>query len=272
MKPPVLDHLALASRRAWDNLERYGRQLGGRWLGGPTAEDGEEQAFYFCQVGFANGTKLELLEPNGTAGSEFLTRFLHRHGPGPHHLTFKVGDIEAAMASATAAGYEVVNADLADPDWKEAFLHPRRSHGIVVQLAQPGEGEGWPEPAPLPPSEQGEGSTIDRITHLVADLDAAVDLFAGVLGMEKAAVDTGGPMGPQVELTSGPWRLRLVAPTGGGPAQWLGGRPGRLLQIEMTVARPELIDGVLWREWLWELPPERNLGTRILISPATDRR
>lgn len=263
---PVLDHLALASRRAWDNLERYGRQLGGRWLGGPIPEEGEEQAFYFCQVGFANGTKLEFLEPNGTPGSDFLTRFLHRNGPGPHHLTFKVTDIEATMADAESAGYQVVNADLSKPNWKEAFLHPKQSHGIVIQLAQQGDGEGWPDPAPLPPSEQGDGTTVDRVTHLVADLDAAVELFGGVLGMEKASVDTDGPLGPQVEMVSGPWVLRLVAPTAPGPRQWLGDRSGRVLQLEMTVADPSVIDDVRREGSFWYLGPEHNLGARILIT------
>ncbi len=260
---PVLDHLALASRRSWDQLERYGRQFGGRWLGGPT--DHDEPAFYFCQMGFANGTKLEFIEPNPSAGSDFIRRFLHRNGPGPHHLTFKVTDIETSMANATAAGYPVVNQDLSDPDWKEAFLHPKQSHGIVIQLAQPGSDSGWEEPSPLPPSEQGDGTTIDRLTHLVADLDRATELFADVLGMERIDGPTDGPMGKEVSLGSGPWRLRLVTPSAGGPGQWLGDRAGRLLQIEATVAEPTCIDGLIRHDGFWELPPERNLGTRVLV-------
>lgn len=268
---PLLDHLAVASHRAWDNLERYARQLGGRWLGGPVPTEGEDQAFYFCQVGFANGTKLELLEPNGTPGSDFLDRFLHRNGPGPHHLTFKVADIEATMADAEAAGYQVVNADLSKPNWKEAFLHPKQSHGIVIQLAQQGDGEGWPDPPPLPPTVQGDRSTIDRVTHLVADLDAAVDLFVGVLGMEKASDEADGRMGSEAELRSGPWVLRLVAPTTDGPRNWLGDRAGRLLQIEMTVADPSAVDDVVRKPSFWYLAPEHNLGTRVLISESTTR-
>ena len=260
-----MDHLALASRRSWDQLERYGRQFGARWLGGPTDE--ENPAFYFCQVGFANDTKLEFVEPNGTPGSDFIVRFLHRNGPGPHHFTFKVPDIEASMGRAESAGYRIVNADLSSPDWKEAFLHPKESHGIVIQLAQHGPGPGWEDPPPLPPTEQRGTATIDAVTHVVADLDRAVELFTEVLAMTEAGRGD-GPLGPTVELRSGPWVLKLVRPVADGPRNWLGDRTGRLLQIETTVAEPSAIAGLIPAGDGWELPPERNLGTRILVRRA----
>jgi len=84
----MLDHLALASHQAWDNLIRYCYHLGARWTGG--ASEDEMTAFYFAQVEFAGGTKLEFLQPNPDPGSDFIRRFLHRNGPGPHHFTFKV--------------------------------------------------------------------------------------------------------------------------------------------------------------------------------------
>ncbi len=263
---PTLDHLALASRRSWDNLDRYCRQLGARWLGGPEPGADFGQAFYFCQVGFANGTKLEFIEPNGSPDSAFIQRFLHRNGPGPHHLTFKTSDIEAAMDRADDAGYQIVNADLSRQDWKEAFLHPKESHGIVVQLAQQGEGAGWDDPTPLPPTDQGDSATIDRVTHCVADLDRAVELFVGVLGMEPDGQAVDQRMGSAVNLRSGPWRLRLVKPETDGPRDWMGVRPGRILQVEMSVADPSAVDGVIREPAFWYLAPDRNLGTRLLIS------
>ena len=52
-----MDHLAVASHRAWDNLIRYGYDLGGRWLGGPDNDMSSDaaDAFYFCQVEFEAG-------------------------------------------------------------------------------------------------------------------------------------------------------------------------------------------------------------------------
>jgi hypothetical protein len=45
-----------------------------------------------------------------------------------------------------------VGRDDSDPEWKEAFLHPKQALGIVVQFAESTGGEG-PDPAwPPPPS------------------------------------------------------------------------------------------------------------------------
>ena len=67
-------------------------------------------------------------------------------GPGPHHVTFKVPDIAAAIDDSRGRGLRPVGVDLSDPGWKEAFLHPKDAPGIVVQLAEaPHE---WDSPPP----------------------------------------------------------------------------------------------------------------------------
>jgi hypothetical protein len=72
----------------------------------------------------------------GDSGAAFLDRFLAGLGAGPHHFSFLVTDIEDALTLIKASGIEPIGANLADPDWKEAFLHPRNTHGIVIRVAQ----------------------------------------------------------------------------------------------------------------------------------------
>ena len=60
---------------------------------------GDTPGFYSAQVRFANGMKVEGLEPRRVEENDFLARFLAASGPGPHHLTFKVPDIRAALAA-----------------------------------------------------------------------------------------------------------------------------------------------------------------------------
>ena len=46
-----------------------------------------------------------------------------------------IEDIEDALTLIKASGIEPIGVNLANPDWKEAFLHPRNTHGIVIQVA-----------------------------------------------------------------------------------------------------------------------------------------
>lgn len=263
-----LDHLALASQRAWDNVVRYCSDLGATWLGGPAETPTE---FYFCHVGLAGGTKLEFLQPVPGPGSEFLRRFLHRNGPGPHHFTFKVPDLDVAIAEVNDAGYEVVGVRRDNPDWQEAFLHPKQSHGIVIQIAQPGPNSNdWHTPVILPPSRQSGEPELARVKHLVADLSSAVELFTGPLAMTVDQSDE-CPEGKFVEVVQGPWRIQLISPIPHGPAdQWLANRPGRLLQLSLVVDQPALIPDLLPLETggnsSFVLSPEHNQGTRLLIA------
>lgn len=83
------------------------------------------------------GGRLEMIEPVDTDDADhFLVRFLSSRGEGVHHVTVKVTDIEAAMGAATAAGFEVVSVDLRYPFWREAFVSPKSTSGVLIQLAE----------------------------------------------------------------------------------------------------------------------------------------
>ncbi len=129
-----LDHVALATRDVRDALDVLVGELGGTVLFG-----GNSVGFRPMQLRLGDATggmNIELLEPWDVERNDFLERFVARHGAGPHHLTFKVDDLAATLERVRSAGYRPVNVDLSDPDWKEAFLHPREAHGTVVQLAE----------------------------------------------------------------------------------------------------------------------------------------
>lgn len=267
-----MDHLAVASTHAWDNLVRYCYDLGGRWLGGPDndpdrADDG---GFYFCQIEFAAGTKIEVLEAIPGEGSDFIRRFLARNGPGPHHYTFKVPDFEAALDQVRSVGYDIVGENSDNPEWMEAFLHPKQSHGIVIQLAHQGtDGDGWVDATPLPASPRTALPTIDRCVHLVADRSAAVELFAKALGMEildEGSDDTGA----FTDLGSSAWVLRLVAPSDPELVHWLGGRAGRLHHVAFSLDEAGTVPGARpIGDGRYEVPPEHNLGLRLVLNAAT---
>ncbi len=104
-------------------------------LGGRARESGPGNGFVFWQWEFAGGGLIEIIVPDGPPDG-FLHRFLDARGAGPHHITFKVPDIHAALDRARSVGYEPVGFDDRFAGWKEAFLHPKQAQGIVVQIAE----------------------------------------------------------------------------------------------------------------------------------------
>ena len=129
MRSVLFDHIAIAVPRLADAETILARELGGRSAYGMT-----RGAFSFWHWRYPGGGDIEVLEPAGAAG--FLHRFIAQRGAGIHHVTFTVPSLVDACDRARAHGYSIVGYDDSDPEWKEAFLHPRQAQGIVVQFAE----------------------------------------------------------------------------------------------------------------------------------------
>ena len=180
----VLDHVALGTHGVDQVLEQFGHDLGGREVARFT-----EPSWLGIQLAFAGGIRLEALEAIENPKDDFLPRFLEHTGPGPHHVTFKVPHIEATLEALQRAGIEPMKVDLGDPNWKEAFIHPRWGVGTVVQLAQPGGV--WAadhEPGPVNPATV----QADFLgAELEVDAARAEVLFGDVLGGDRVEIGDG---------------------------------------------------------------------------------
>ena len=186
-----------------DGWQLFGGLLGGAWVYG-----GDSAGYWWGQLRFAAGPKIELLTPTGGPGGAFLERFLTSRGPGPHHFTFVVADLSQTLSRARALGIEPVGVDLSNDVWKEAFLHPRDAHGIVIQLAQQSATPELAPPSELP--EPGPPSAFEPVEHHVTDLAGATRLFTELLHGEPVAT-SGSQAAVAAELTwSNGARLRLV--------------------------------------------------------------
>ncbi len=80
--------------------------------------------------------KIELLE--ATKDDSPIAKFLERKGEGIHHVAFAVDDIKTEIARLKAEGFTVLNEEPkrgADNKWV-AFLHPKTTNGMLVELCQ----------------------------------------------------------------------------------------------------------------------------------------
>ncbi|MGH2795300.1 MAG: VOC family protein [Actinomycetota bacterium] len=126
-----IDHVAVAVHSVASAKPFFVDALGATFL---FAGDNVRQGFRWAQFRFPYGGKIELVTPIG--GDGFVQRFLDKRGEGVHHLTLKVPDIVAAIAHLESQGIEPVNVSIEHPSWKEAFIHPRDGHGVLVQVVQ----------------------------------------------------------------------------------------------------------------------------------------
>ncbi|HXW33426.1 MAG TPA: VOC family protein [Acidimicrobiales bacterium] len=276
-----LDHVAIAVEKWSDAWPRYVGMLGGTWAAG-----GFNVGFSPHQLRFSNEGRLEVLQPWNWMENDFLRRFLDNNGPGPHHITFKVTDINKSLEAVRRMKLEPVGVNFDDPGWKEAFLHPREACGVVVQLAQASGGwESSPAPEGFPMNRgrlRAERAAFVRITHAVADLSAALDLFSGLLrGEVVGRYESPDESWECVDIAwSEPPGLRVVAPSSrsndeGSLREWLGGRPGRVhhLVFSGSDSRPPTtpgefgsVPGVMAGEHVTAvIEPAENLGTRLVL-------
>lgn len=107
-------------------------------LTGATAgarEDVSNQGVAAVFVGSGAG-RLELLE--STRAESAIARFLDRRGSGLHHLAYRVPDLDAALRSMQAAGFELIDhvPRAGAGGHRVAFLHPRSTGGVLIELVE----------------------------------------------------------------------------------------------------------------------------------------
>ncbi len=88
-------------------------------------------------VGLAAGDALvELLQPQQSESP--IAKFLAKRGPGIHHVCFAVDDLEATLARCRDAGYQLIDeVPRRGAEGKRiAFLHPKSTHGVLVELTE----------------------------------------------------------------------------------------------------------------------------------------
>jgi methylmalonyl-CoA/ethylmalonyl-CoA epimerase len=131
-----LDHVSVVVEDA-DKWLAFYRKLFGL--------DGKEHAWFDDKKEGFRGTavdlpntdvQLEVMEPNHDGS--FLKRFLAERGGGVHHTTVEVEDIEAAAAYLkNEMGIEPFRGIWSDGVWRQTFIHPRDTGGVLIQLFEP---------------------------------------------------------------------------------------------------------------------------------------
>ena len=181
--------------------------------------------------------------PGEPEDNPFLRRFLDRHGPGPHHLTFKVPDLASALDARSGRR--------ASRRWAWTSPAPTGRRPSSIPARPPASWCSWPRPATrwespppegFPTAHRGPPASLRAGRPTPSPTSTpALALFEGLLGGRRVAHGVAPDRTWEyVDLEwPGPPGLRLIAPASGHRDRagagadtplgaWLGDLPGRV--------------------------------------------
>ena len=133
MPEPIgkFDHIGIAVKSIDEARKFYEDQLGATLLSIHTHYSGEFKLGIFDFNGFC----IELLEPIDENG--FLAKFIEKRGEGVHHITLQTPGLDETSNRLEEAGVRVVDKNLdRDQGGVDAFISPKSSHGVLIQLGE----------------------------------------------------------------------------------------------------------------------------------------
>lgn len=178
-------------------------------LGLPVAEEATvaDQGVRAVLLPMQDG-EIELLQPADPAGG--VARFLERRGEGLHHLCLETPDVAAVLERAKAANLALIDhSPRPGLAGMIAFLHPKASHGVLVELAQPL----LPADHPHPPARGIRARGLAAVYVVVKDLTAAAAAYTRNFRGHAGEVQDDPHFGArQVVVSIGESRIMLLSP------------------------------------------------------------
>ncbi|MDL2269872.1 methylmalonyl-CoA epimerase [Desulfosarcina sp. OttesenSCG-928-A07] len=132
MKILKIDHLGIAVNSMEEGKSFWSGILGLDFSGTETVAEQKVTTGFF-PVG---DSEVELLESTAPDGP--VAKYIEKRGQGIQHVAFRVENIEEALAELKAKGVALIDQEprIGAGGAKIAFLHPKATHGVLVELCQ----------------------------------------------------------------------------------------------------------------------------------------
>ena len=129
-----IEHVGIAVTSLEEAIPFYEKMLGFKCFAIEEVADQKVRTAFF-QVG---QTKIELLE--ATAPESAIAKFIEKNGGrgGIQHIALRVDNLEAALADLKEKGVRLIDEKprKGAGGAKIAFVHPKASHGVLLELCQ----------------------------------------------------------------------------------------------------------------------------------------
>ncbi|MBW1713975.1 MAG: methylmalonyl-CoA epimerase [Deltaproteobacteria bacterium] len=132
MKIKKINHIGLAVADLEPVKQLYTEMLG---LSLDHEEMLGELKIAFVPVGETNLELVQSTDPQGV-----MAQHVAKRGEGIHHIALEVEDIDQALAELKAKGMALIDDEprKGAHGARIAFVHPKASHGVMIELVQPG--------------------------------------------------------------------------------------------------------------------------------------
>ncbi len=132
MNIDVVDHIGVAVKSIDEALKFWEGMLGVKCHGVEEVADQKVKTAFLP----IKDTEIELLE--GTSEESPVSKFIEKKGEGIHHMAIRVENLEAALAELKEKGVRLIDEKprLGAGGAKIAFLHPKATGGVLLELCQ----------------------------------------------------------------------------------------------------------------------------------------
>ncbi|MDJ0828221.1 MAG: methylmalonyl-CoA epimerase [Desulfobacterales bacterium] len=132
MKVLKIDHLGIAVNSIDDGKKFWTDTLGLTFEGSETVAEQKVTTAFF-PVGESEVELLESTAPDGP-----VAKYIEKKGQGIQHIAFRVENIDAALAELKEKGIRLIDETprVGAGGAKIAFLHPKATNGVLVELCQ----------------------------------------------------------------------------------------------------------------------------------------
>ena len=127
-----INHIAIAVNNIEEAAKFYQNVLGLN-LTGVEVVTAQKTRVGFFKIGESNIELVQPAEPDSP-----LVKFLETKGPGIHHICFEVEDVEAEVKAYLEKGATLIDQKPRPGahNTKVAFVHPKSSSGVLIELCE----------------------------------------------------------------------------------------------------------------------------------------
>jgi len=132
MEISQIEHIGIAVKNLEESISLYENVFGLKCYNIEEIKDQKVRTAFF-KIGQTKIELLESTEPNGPIG-----KFIEKKGEGIHHIAFATNDLQKSLNDLKEKGIKLIDQrpKAGAEGLNIAFLHPKSTNGVLIELCE----------------------------------------------------------------------------------------------------------------------------------------